>query len=192
VAARRVFVALAPPAAACERLIAAARRALGAEERAWRLPHAAHLHLTLAFLGDVDEARFPELGATLARALAGRAAPRLVLRGTGAFPGWERPRVLWAGLAEEPGAEGRLAALHGALAAALDAARFARDEKPFAPHLTVARPRPGGRARVPSAFRSLALEEAWRAESVLWIESRLAQQGSERYPVLASYPLEEG
>jgi RNA 2',3'-cyclic 3'-phosphodiesterase len=182
---KRLFVALEPPAALARELCARTRAALGS---GWRVPAPGHLHLTLAFLGDTPEARLAAIGSALAEALRGRAAPELRLTGTGAFPDLRRPRVVWAGLEEPSERAGRLAALRAAVVAALGAAGAPFDDKPFAPHLTVARPR-GPRAAVPAAFRELALELAWTPDACLWIESRLGRPAGERYLVLARYPL---
>src|SRR5437764_982122 len=93
----RLFVAIALPGIAAEELdqVVAPLRAHWPGLRwtgrdAW--------HLTLAFLGEVDEAVLPELSKRLQRA-AGRHPPlALALAGAGAFPVPARGRVLWTGV----------------------------------------------------------------------------------------------
>src|SRR6059058_4047497 len=63
------------------------------------------LHLTLKFLGDVADEREPELAAALTRAAAGARGLALALGGFGVFPDFRRPRVVWVGIAPEPGLE---------------------------------------------------------------------------------------
>src|SRR6058998_3373918 len=63
------------------------------------------LHLTLKFLGDVADEREAELAAALARAAAGARNLTLALGGFGVFPDFRRPRVVWVGIAPEPGLE---------------------------------------------------------------------------------------
>ena len=101
---------------------------------AWVPPR--NLHVTLHFLGDQSEERLVEAEGALAEAAAGTAPLDLTFHGIGAFPGLERPRILWVGLA------------HGALEAsrlqarvtdALAAREFARAERPWHPHLTIGR-----------------------------------------------------
>ena len=95
---------------------------------------ASNLHLTLQFLGEQDEERL----ADAVRALdeAATSAFTLTLHGLGAFPGMERPRILWIGAAE--GALS-LRTVQSGVAAALERRRFLRDAKPWHPHLTIGR-----------------------------------------------------
>lgn len=93
---RRLFVGLAPDERTAEDLHAAARASLG--ERGWRFYPARDIHLTLCFLGAVEEASVGALERSLHGRLRGFPAPRLSITGLGAFPGWDRPRVVWAGV----------------------------------------------------------------------------------------------
>src|SRR5207245_9085561 len=61
------------------------------------------VHLTLKFLGDVADEREPELAAALTSAAAGARTLSLALGGFGAVPDFRRPRVVWVGIAPEPG-----------------------------------------------------------------------------------------
>src|SRR6185295_9695923 len=95
----RAFVALlldealrASIAATIERL-----RPLGSAV-AWVPPR--NLHVTLHFLGEQSEERLVEAEAALADAAAGSAPLDVTFHGVGAFPGLERPRILWVGLAQ--------------------------------------------------------------------------------------------
>jgi 2'-5' RNA ligase len=96
-------------------------------------------HLTLTFLGDVPRDRLDEVAAAARRAAARRTPFRWTLEGVGAFPGPVRPRVAWVGVGE--GSE-EIVALQADLTGELRAAGLAPpDERPFAPHVTVARAR---------------------------------------------------
>jgi 2'-5' RNA ligase len=130
----RCFLGLPLPGAYQEGL-AELRRQLApglASRLTWTRP--GNWHLTLKFLGEVDQARIPGLCAELAG--IEHAPVTLQAAGGGVFPDRRRPRVLWAGL----GRGGRAAA---GLAALVDAAcvhqGFAPREREFRPHLTVAR-----------------------------------------------------
>jgi 2'-5' RNA ligase len=95
-----------------------------------------NLHLTLKFLGEQDDARLDEAVEGLEE--AARATPpfALALHGVGAFPGMERPRILWVGVAE--GApEAR--ALQSRVEEALDRHGFGHESRPWHPHLTIGR-----------------------------------------------------
>ena len=101
------------------------------------------IHVTLKFLGEVPEAREPELRAALGRAAAGGRALPLVVRGFGAFPGLERPRVIWAGL--EP--DRALEVLQGRVEQQFVPLGFPSESRPFRPHMTLGRAARGARPR---------------------------------------------
>lgn len=97
---------------------------------------AANLHLTLHFLGDQSEARLDEALDALDEAAEATPPFELLLHGLGAFPGLERPRIFWLGVAE-----GALAArgLQARLMTALGARGFPPETRPWHPHLTLGR-----------------------------------------------------
>ncbi len=125
----RLFFALWPDGPAREALARLARRV--ATEGGGRPVPQANLHLTLAFLGDVPDDR-----TDIARQVAGRIrAPafELTLDRIGSFP---RAAVGWAAPSRMPES---LVRLQASLDDALRAAGFALEDRPFAPHLTLAR-----------------------------------------------------
>jgi RNA 2',3'-cyclic 3'-phosphodiesterase len=101
---------------------------------AWVPPD--NLHLTLKFLGQQSDEGLAEAVLALEESAAGRAAFSLTLHGLGAFPGLERPRVLWIGVA---GGALELRSLQEAVEAALDSRGFSRESRPWHPHLTIGR-----------------------------------------------------
>lgn len=142
------------------------------------------IHLTLAFLGETDEETARKLAAGLARI---KADPfRLLPRGIGCFPNLQRPRVVWTGLKPEPNLLRLAAAVHESVLAA----GIALDERPFSPHLTVARLTPPCSVEL-SAFldkhAGLALKPFDVREFTLF-QSLLTRQGAMHIP-LRSFPL---
>jgi 2'-5' RNA ligase len=124
----RLFVAVDLPVAERLRLAALETPMAGAR---W-IP-TSDLHLTLRFLGAVPESGVDTLTAALAR-VAGPAFS-LALAGVGVFPppaARKSPQVLWAGLAPSPPLAALKAAIDGALGP--DA-----DDRPYTPHVTLAR-----------------------------------------------------
>lgn len=95
------------------------------------------IHLTLKFIGECSPAIIPPVAELLKKELAGAAPIRLSVAGTGVFPTPSAPRVLYAKVADEPA--GALAALQKKVEEACAQAGFARESKPFKPHLTIAR-----------------------------------------------------
>jgi 2'-5' RNA ligase len=168
----RLFLALWPDAQAREKLGALAHDlAVVAEGKPVPLEK---VHLTLAFLGEVPQARM----ADVVRAAAATSGERfdLVLDRVGSFRG---ARVAWAGASEPPP---RLVALQASLAANLRSAGFTLEERAFAPHLTLVRkvarsvPR-AAIAPIASAAREFALVRS--------------ETGTGRYTTLETWPLRE-
>ncbi len=108
----------------------------------------AKIHLTIKFLGDMDEQVIDPLSVAVEQAIGGRAAVNLPLERLGVFPRSQNPKVLWFGpsMNWERGTEAkRLAEIHGAIERACEGLGFLREAKPFSPHLTLARIKSGER-----------------------------------------------
>ncbi|MFI6261758.1 RNA 2',3'-cyclic phosphodiesterase [Micromonospora sp. NPDC051006] len=191
----RLFVAVCPPAEAVDHLSAQiAGLRIGAAAAAGinvRLADPAHVHLTLAFLGDVEEARLVEVESALGLAAEwfrdGRdASPRLSLGGGGRF-GRDRFTVLWVDVRGEVEALATLARL---VRSRLRHARLPHDEKPFRAHLTVARPGDRlDRADIEADRATLDGYQGpdWPATELLLVRSHLGPRP--RYDRLAAWPL---
>jgi 2'-5' RNA ligase len=98
----------------------------------WIAP--ANFHLTLKFLGDIEQAQIETIGAVLKERL--RPFPRFTInaKGLGVFPDLRRPRIMWIGLAGN-----ELATLAAQVESALLPLGFAPEKRNFTPHLTVGR-----------------------------------------------------
>ncbi|MDE0027861.1 MAG: RNA 2',3'-cyclic phosphodiesterase [Deltaproteobacteria bacterium] len=93
-----------------------------------------NLHLTLKFLGDIEETRVAAIGSALREALSDTEGFVATARGLGVFPDAARPRVLWIGL-DAPA----LTALACGVDRALAPFGVAPSATPFRPHVTVGR-----------------------------------------------------
>ena len=131
----RAFVAVVPGDAVREAVTAVVDRLrpLG-RSVAW-VP-AANLHVTLQFMGNQPEERLAAATEALHAAAAASAPIEVTLHGIGAFPGLERPRILWVGLAL--GAL-EVRALQERVAIALAREGFPREDRAWHPHLTIGR-----------------------------------------------------
>jgi 2'-5' RNA ligase len=182
----RLFVAVDPAPAVVKRLgaaMAAARRL--APSAKWAATGS--FHITLAFLGDMPVARVPDLVAAIGAAALLHAPVDLRVAGAGTFGGW-RPRVLWAGVTGDVGA---LAALAGAVGAALAPFGYTLEHRPFTAHLTLARARdPRGDPAFAPCAAALAGEDfgSTRVEQVILYRSDLSPKGA-AYTPLAALPL---
>ncbi len=150
------------------------------------------LHLTLAFLGELDEPRVEEAIAATREAALGVAPFWLAPGRIGVFGPDYAPRVVWLGI---EGQTGKLQALQRRLTRALDARGFTLDSTPFAPHLTL--------ARIAARLDETALQrlsqlrseppphtESWQVEDLRVMRSDLSRSGA-RYTPLAIIPLGE-
>jgi RNA 2',3'-cyclic 3'-phosphodiesterase len=151
--------------------------------------HRGNIHLTLKFLGEIDEALVPPIGAALKQQL--RLFPRCTInaKGLGVFPGPKRPRVLWVGLV---GSE--LVSLAQNVESAVAPLGFLPETKTFTPHLTIGRWR-----QIDKAPQSLVrLLDQWRnydfgvskIASVKFMQSVLKPEGA-NYSELTAVPLSD-
>ncbi len=92
------------------------------------------LHITLKFLGDIDESIVPQINEAMKDASIGIAPFPIQLKGAGTF-GRSKIRTVWIGINNS----GNLARMAGVLDERLSALGFAREERPFSAHLTLAR-----------------------------------------------------
>jgi 2'-5' RNA ligase len=150
----------------------------------WARP--ASIHLTMKFLGDMDEQVADPLLAAVEQAIGSLMAVNVPLERLGAFPLPQSPRVLWVGPSEswERGAEAsRVAEIHGAIDQACEGLGFLRETRQFSPHLTLARIRVGERhigvalAKGGVLDRTLSLG-ALAIGSVVLMKSELKPTGS--------------
>lgn len=135
------------------------------------------LHITLSFLGEISEGQIDQvLGATREAAAVNPAAFRLDARGLGAFPSERRARVVWVGVS---GQVAELQAVQLSLETQLAARGFPREERPFAPHITIARSRKPG--PLPAELQEFAAHDfgSWQVGALQLIESRLGSAGAQ-------------
>lgn len=186
----RLFVAVDLSDDAREAIVVEQRRlaaALVGFRDSLRLVKANQLHLTLLFLGEVAEARVPDLVATMNVALD-LPAFQLGLGGAGVFPPRGAPRVLWIGVTEGAAS---LVRLQRSIVERVRQLAIACDDRPFHPHLTIGRWRGSGsgrrvRDRVarPISFRADAMMASLSVTRATLYQSRLSSDGS-TYTALA-------
>jgi 2'-5' RNA ligase len=147
----------------------------------------ANLHLTLKFLGEIPQRQVADLSSAASRAVEGIAPFSIRLERTGVFPKPSQARVLWIGINDFSRGLGEL---HQRLESECAKVGFAREARPFHPHLTIAR------LRQPQAGRTLAaahlqLEFApveIAISELLTIRSELGSAGS-KYTVVSRHKL---
>ena len=182
----RLFLAI-DPGEECRRHVAGIVDAIRATTSGIRWLREGNFHLTLAFLGEVDESRVPEIS-TAARDAAARHSPfSVAITGAGVFPDWRKLRVVWFGL-KDTGALVELGRDIGAMSAALGF-----PQRPFRAHLTIGRTTgPLSAEQKVSLSKALALHREasypFGVSRVLLMRSTLSPAGSV-YSELGSFPL---
>ena len=168
----RTFVALELPEAFADEVAVLSRRLATVCDGRFVRPESHHL--TLAFLGELDEAGVRSAMSALDDACAGAGPVRVAATGLGTF-GRSRDATLWLGIEKNP----RLVELARRLREELSARGLAYDEKDFLPHVTLAR-----RARVPRGdLGDLAFPLPDEATRVTLFRSVLEPDGARYKPL---------
>lgn len=142
-----------------------------------------NLHLTLKFLGDTPVTKVESLSSA-AHCSTNQVSPfELLVGGCGAFPLHGQPRVLWIGI-QDP--SGELNKYYRALEDECARAGFEHEERPFHPHLTIARLRqPQGARGLAELHKEMGFDRVpVNVRDVCLIRSELGAKGS-RYTVIA-------
>jgi 2'-5' RNA ligase len=157
------------------------------EERAdvkWDTPD--KFHITLKFLGSVEQEILSRLTESLAAATAEAAAFPLVYSSVGAFPDIVRPRVLWVGA--EP--SDALATVQRQVESVCNRFGFPPEGRAFHPHITLGRVKGSFNLhRLTAKVKSITFEPVQtNCSELLLIKSDLRPTGSV-YTTLKSFPL---
>jgi RNA 2',3'-cyclic 3'-phosphodiesterase len=180
----RLFAALEIPSAVRENLAAFLDSLRGiSKEPRWARP--GNLHVTLKFLGEVEEARVGAIQNAL-NEMRCEEAVTLNFRGLGFFPSEKHPRVFWAGIE----ASANLKTLAADIDGAMEKLGVPREQRPFSPHLTLARfERPGLSESLRKAIAANMERDfgSLRTNEFHLIQSKLNPAGAQ-YTTLASFP----
>jgi len=100
----------------------------------WMSPES--MHLTIKFLGDIEHEQITVLQDVLRDVAKGTESFSLTIKGLGGFPSLQNPRILWAGVA---GDVDHLEVLVSCVESALSPLGYAKEDRPYRPHLTLSR-----------------------------------------------------
>lgn len=144
-----------------------------------------NLHLTLRFLGDMDERKAQDVDAALGEI---RATPfALDLSGVGTFGG-DQPHAIWLGLTSNP----PLLALHERCERACRRAGLEPEPRSYTPHVTICYLPRHQNLEMVMKFRqrhNLFKSSPWTADRFYLYSSRINGPGPSRYRIEAEYPL---
>jgi 2'-5' RNA ligase len=180
----RLFIALDLPE---EVIVALDRLCDGLPGIRWALPE--QFHLTLRFLGEVEQGTFYEIGEALTG--VSHAPFELALKGLGQFPPRGAPHTLWVGVEDPAGA---LVSLRRRIERVLEEAGLEPERRKFTPHVTLGRFRtapPEERLGSYLFRRNLFRTERFPVSSFALYSSQLRPEGS-LYTMEASYDFVAG
>lgn len=150
--------------------------------RKWTHPR--DYHITLQFLGDTTAAQRGALQAALRDV---KAKPlTLVLNGAGTFGPAKSPRVLWAAIAGH--LEG-LNNLHVEVIKATQTVGFVPEDRPYSPHITLARGFAGGTEMSNESTASAPSSLEWKADRFVLMRTHM--HAAPMYEIIGEYPLAE-
>lgn len=185
----RAFIAVELPADVQAQLDSVIQRLRAARAAAVRWVPVSNIHLTLKFLGDSDPADLTRLGGLL-EGIAARCRPaELVVGGLGCFPNNRQPRVIWVGMQIPP----QIKEMQQSTEAAAQRIGYAREERPFSPHLTLGRVQKNASreevAQIAGALSAVTVGELGRFEAggITLFRSDLRPTGS-IYTPLGHFP----
>jgi len=136
------------------------------------------IHITLKFLGDIEEGYIDRVAAVIEGASKGQSPFEISIKGSGAFPNLKNPRVVWIGVEDETKG---LTHLQQPLDDGLKALGFEPDEREFRPHLTLGRVKGTiGKERLSSAVSGLKDIEigSFTVDRVILYKSELKPAGA--------------
>lgn len=146
------------------------------------------LHVTLKFFGEIKTECIEALQNAAERAVIGVAPFELTLKEAGVFPPRRAPRVFWLGITDN---SDRLAQLQRRLEDEAEREKFPREQRPFHPHITIARLHtPDARGRdLAQLHIDLGFEPiTFPVREIVIMRSELSPQGS-RYITLSRHRL---
>lgn len=152
----RAFIAIELPEEIRSALAALQEKlkASGADVK-WVEPQ--NIHLTLKFLGDIDDELREKIGAALCEVAASNQPFQAAVGLCGAFPNMDYPRVIWVGISEGDTQTKKIAR---ELEDKLSKLGIAKEERAFACHITI------GRVRSPSGKKNLTRALADQAQNL--------------------------
>ncbi len=135
------------------------------------------LHLTLKFLGDIDEERLKNLIEAVEKTAEQFSSFKLQISETGAFPSPRNARILWLGARDE---QGNMQRLNEILETECKRKNFEKEKRNYKPHLTIARLRqsPQSKELVGKHLRNDFDSIEFAVSEIVIYESRLQKSGS--------------
>ncbi len=144
------------------------------ERISWTKPD--NIHLTLKFLGDIEESKTKSIGESLTTATKEFQPFNFFVKELGIFPNFRRPRVLWVGI-NNTGNE--LNKIHSKIEQQLNQLGFPKEKKRFNPHLTIGRVQSQVSDQFIEKFNTCKFDGGKvKVEEIIFMKSRLRPKGA--------------
>ena len=146
-----------------------------------------NIHLTLKFFGNVEESKVAKIAKAGERTVADLSSFDIFINGSGSFPKPSQARVLWIGV-DDP--TGKLAELNQKFENECGDEGFAKEDRAFRPHLTIARiKKPAGARTLAETHQEIGFESMKLTVNQLVVfRSELSSTGS-KYTALSRHHL---
>lgn len=182
----RLFAGVPVPPPALERVTGLLEEF---RERTWpvRWVPGTGVHLTLKFYGEVADERTDAIAESIAFAAADTGPLSLQLAQLGAFPSWERARVVWLGVEAPPALE----LLQDRVERHAESLGFPVEGAAYRPHVTLGRVREGERltGAAIKALRDRRLSDTFSVDEIVLYQSKLDRQAPGYIPI-RTFPLD--
>ena len=144
------------------------------EHISWTKPD--NIHVTVKFLGDIEESKTKSIGESLTIATKELQPFNFFVKELGVFPNFRRPRVLWVGI-NNPGNE--LNNIHSKIEQQLNQLGFPEERKRLNPHLTIGRVKSQVSDRFIERFKTARFDgDEVEVEEIILMESKLHPKGA--------------
>lgn len=150
--------------------------------------HPQDYHITLAFLGDIEESKATEVRGRLQKHTFLSPSFTLRIKQWGSFGPTKKPSILWAGVELSDA----LHHLHEEVWSVMETIGFIKDERPFRPHITLARRSQGTTAQgIQNTQVAKPLPKlSWQIGQVTLFQTHFGRQPA--YEQVLSFPLRTG
>ena len=144
-----------------------------------------NIHLTLKFLGNVSAPRLSEVKSSLQQVIF--SAFTAEIKGAGAFPNLNHMNVVWVGVNE---GWSQVEQIYEQVEKLLSGLGFRRENRPFSPHITIARVRSGRKRDEVASFLQRLTEESFGVITVdkIRLKQSILSSSGPKYSTLLEIP----
>jgi RNA 2',3'-cyclic 3'-phosphodiesterase len=181
----RTFIAL-PTSSEAQGTIARIQASLKESQAGVKWESQDKFHITMVFLGNVEQSKLELLSTALARSVQQFQPFTISYASLGAFPNIHTPRIIWIGIRNNP----VVLDLQATVQRICEEFSFPKEDRAFHPHITLGRVKESRNlSRLTEAIKTITFEPIeTRCSNLLLMKSELHPSGS-LYTILKSFPL---